>query len=97
MQKEQFSNAFTRAVAAAANVAVEEPSVDDDSIDIPFRGDRSIGARRAQLDAQLKCTEQLKAVDGGFSFFLKRKNYDELQTGPGWADGSPHLDRGSRS
>jgi hypothetical protein len=78
-QKEQFSHAFTRAVAAVAGVAVEEPSVDDDSVDLSFRGDSSFGARRPHLDVQLKCTERLDGQGAEQSFFLKKKNYDDLR------------------
>ena len=35
-QKEQFSFAYVRAVASAAQISVSEPAVDDDSIDLIF-------------------------------------------------------------
>lgn len=35
-QKEQFSYAYVRAVAAVAQIAVTPPTVDDDSVDLIF-------------------------------------------------------------
>jgi len=51
-QKEQFSIAYVRAVAAVAGVKILRAEVDDDSIDIGF--ERS-GGCAAKLDLQLKC------------------------------------------
>ena len=79
-QKEQFSFAYARAVAAVAKVAVSEPSVDDDSIDLFFkvRGGGGV-VRSAQLDAQVKCTEAANVNEAHVAHRLKLKNYDELR------------------
>jgi hypothetical protein len=56
-QKEQFSFAYVRAVAAVSRIAVSEPTVDDDSVDLLFQqrdGGRSVLSPR--LEAQVKCT-----------------------------------------
>jgi hypothetical protein len=79
-QKQQFSFAYARAVAAAAKVAVNEPSVDDDSVDLSFRKRGGGGTVRSpQLDAQLKCTESANIHPGHIAYPLKLKNYDELR------------------
>ena len=56
-QKEQFSKAYIRAIAAVGGLRVSEPEVDDDSIDMTLaaRGG-SGGVRSPKLDLQLKCT-----------------------------------------
>jgi Domain of unknown function (DUF4365) len=78
-QKEQFSNAFTRAVSAAAGFAVAEPSVDDDSVDIALIGGPGLGPRRPRLEAQLKCTEGSEPSGEDFGYQLRLKNYDDLR------------------
>jgi len=79
-QKQQFSFAFVRAVASVAGIAVTQPSIDDDSIDLTLSmrgGPGPIISPR--LEAQVKCTARrdVPAVDFGFS--LKIKNYDDLR------------------
>ena len=79
-QKEQFSFAYARAVAAAAKVAVSEPSVDDDSVDLEFRMKGGGGAFRSpQLGAQVKCTESANVHQDHIAYALKLKNYEELR------------------
>jgi hypothetical protein len=78
-QKEQFSNAFTRAISAAAGFAVAEPSVDDDSVDIELIGGRRWGPRRPRLEAQLKCTAGPEPSGEDFGYVLPLKNYDDLR------------------
>ena len=74
-QKQQFSFAFARAVAAVARVAVNEPSVDDDSVDLSFRKRGGGGpVRSPQLDAQLKCTESANIHANHIAYPLKLKN-----------------------
>ena len=54
-QKEQFSIAYVRAVAAAARVNIYKLEVDDNSIDIGFASKLVLGnARKLRLEAQLK-------------------------------------------
>jgi hypothetical protein len=80
LQKEQFSIAFVRAIAAAAGFAVQETSVDDDSVDLTIAqtgGGGTIVSPR--LDVQLKCTEQSLLRADGIHFQLSRKNYDDLR------------------
>jgi hypothetical protein len=57
-QKEQFSFAYVRAVAATARIAVNKPTVDDDSVDLIFqqKGTGSI-FRSPRLEVQVKCTD----------------------------------------
>jgi hypothetical protein len=79
-QKEQFSFAYVRAVAAVAQVAATKPTIDDDSIDLNFRMRGGGGIRRSpQIDAQVKCTETVALNGPNFSFTIKIKNYDELR------------------
>src|SRR5471032_285962 len=79
-QKEQFSFAYVRAVAAVAQVAVTKPTVDDDSIDLNFRKRGGGGVLRSpQIDAQIKCTEAATLTAHHLSFSLKIKNYEELR------------------
>jgi hypothetical protein len=79
-QKEQFSIAFVRAVAAAAGVNIYRPEVDDDSVDIGFctRVVRN-RAMRPRLEAQLKCSAGVEEDETAYRFPLKVKNYDELR------------------
>ena len=75
-QKEQFSQAYVRAVAAVAGFAVAKPEVDDDSVDLSIKS--RLHAVRPQLDVQLKCTETLDLADNIMAFALKQKNYVDL-------------------
>jgi hypothetical protein len=80
-QKEQFSNAYLRAVAAVAGYNVYRPEVDDDSIDwgIAARGGGGT-VRSPKVELQLKCTGRAEVLkDGHLAFSLKKKNYDELR------------------
>ena len=75
-QKEQFSMAYVRAVAAVAAVKVTRAEVDDDSVDVTL--ERSSGCA-PRLDLQLKCTGVEDHPVGEFSFPLEIKNYDDLR------------------
>jgi len=79
-QKEQFSIAYVRAVAAAAGVNIYKPEVDDDSVDIGFCT-RIVRERmqRPKLEAQLKCTAGAAGDETAFRFPLKVKNYNDLR------------------
>ena|SRR5581483_1632633 len=79
-RKEQFSQAYVKAVAAVAGFAWYEPSVDDDSVDLGLaqRGGRGT-VRSPHLEMQLKCHAMPTPAEDEFSFWLKRKNYDDLR------------------
>jgi hypothetical protein len=74
-QKEQFSIAYVRAVAAVAGVSVAHTEVDDDSVDVMLT--RS-GGYAPRLDLQLKCTADHPDAASQVSFPLKLKNYEDL-------------------
>ena len=58
-QKEQFSIAYFRAVAAAAGYNVYKPEVDDSSVDLGIKGYRESGMRYPpQLEVQPKNAQQ---------------------------------------
>ncbi|HEY7422650.1 MAG TPA: DUF4365 domain-containing protein [Gemmataceae bacterium] len=79
-QKEQFSIAYVRAVAAAAGVNIYRPEVDADSLDIGFAVRSIIGRLRPpRLEAQLKCTTENGDGAANLRFELKIKNYNELR------------------
>ncbi|WP_157267993.1 DUF4365 domain-containing protein [Azohydromonas aeria] len=79
-QKQQFSVALVRAVAAVCGLAYAEPGTDDDSIDatIARRGGGGT-VRSPKLDLQLKCTGRPDFRDDVLAFPLLKKNYDELR------------------
>lgn len=79
IQKEQFSIAYVRAVAAVAGVKVLRSDVDDDSIDMCL--ERS-GCFAPKLDLQLKCTAAPLPSVGDISCVLKLKNYEDLRRQP---------------
>lgn len=79
-QKEQFSFAYVRAVAAVAGFGVFEPSVDDDSIDLQIASRSTAGTiKRPRVELQVKCTEGEPLEADGFSYALKIKNYNDLR------------------
>ncbi len=79
-QKEQYSIAFVRAIAAVAGYSVYRPEVDDDSVDIGFAARGLADTPRApRIEAQLKCTARTILIEGVVRFALKRKNYDDLR------------------
>lgn len=81
-QKEQFSEAYVRAVAAVAGYAVYRPEVDDDSVDLGLAARGGGGSRRSpRLEMQLKCTEQEVLQDDGLHWPLELKNYNDLRGG----------------
>ena len=79
-QKEQFSQAYVRAITAVAGFTLTKPDVDDDSVDftIAHRGGHGT-TRLPRLDLQLKCTGSVPPLEPEFSFALKKKNYDDLR------------------
>jgi hypothetical protein len=83
-QKEQFSIAYIRAVAAVAAVKVARVEVDDDSVDVLLE---RTGGCAPKLDLQLKCTADLPSANAAQSLPLKLKNYEDLRrptTAPRW-------------
>jgi hypothetical protein len=78
-QKEQFSIAYVRAIAAAARVNIYRLEIDEDSIDIGFSVKSVAGRPQSpKLDAQLKCVTELAGDATVFRYPLKAKNYNEL-------------------
>lgn len=81
-QKEQFSNAYVRAVASVAGCSATIPEVDEDSIDLILKKKLTpdYEYRFPQIDIQVKCTSQHDVItDKNIIFSLKIKNYDELR------------------
>jgi hypothetical protein len=79
-QKEQFSNAYVRAVAATAGYNIYKPEVDDDSVDwgIGARGGKGT-TRSPKVELQLKCTSQDVVKQDHIAFPLPVKNYHDLR------------------
>ncbi len=79
-RKEQFSQAFLRAVAAVAGYSLFLPTVDHDSIDwtMALRGGGGT-VRSPKLDIQLKCTGRDVVRPRKVVFPLEVKNYEELR------------------
>ena len=94
-QKEQFSDAFIRAVAAAAGYAVSKPSVDDDSIDWQIAATGGKGTTRSpRLELQLKCRTNLNVLADAFRLPLE----EEFQrSSAGKCHGSKDIGIGYRS
>ena len=79
-RKEQFSDAFLRAVASVAGYTLAKPDVDDDSIDwmIAARGSANL-PRRPRLEVQMKCSARDLLSGQHLNFPLSIKNYDDLR------------------
>ena len=79
-QKQQFSVALVRAVAAVCGLAYATPDTDDDSIDatIALRGGGGT-VRSPKLDVQLKCSSVVDSSGDEMSYPLPIKNYNELR------------------
>lgn len=81
-QKEHFSYAYARAVAATSAVSAATPEVDDDSVDLIFCKRRGGTVFRSpKLDLQVKCADDttLTVTTTHIHYPLKLKNYDELR------------------
>jgi hypothetical protein len=79
-QKEQFSIAYARAIAAAAGFKVYREEVDDESVDIGVARSGGNGTVRSpRCDIQLKCTSQEVLDSTQIRFPLPLKNYDDLR------------------
>lgn len=79
-QKELFSTAFVKAIAAQIGFRTAIPDVDDDSIDVIIKG-RGFFApiRNPQLEVQLKCTATDDESSDTLKFNLSIKNYNDLR------------------
>ncbi len=75
-QKEQFSLAYIRAVAAQAGYQITRPEVDNDSVDGTLIADFG---RRPRIDFQAKATSRQIVQGDNIHFALKIKNYDDLR------------------
>lgn len=79
-QKEQFSNAYVRAVASVCGHTVYKPEVDDNSIDLGIASTISdYQIRSPRLEMQLKCTAGNVLQDNVIKYPVKLKNYTELR------------------
>lgn len=80
-QQEQFSIAYIRAIAAAAGYALEEITVDEDSVDcsITQRGNENTFPLIESLRIQLKCTYVHKPNSAYLTYPLSVKNYNDLR------------------
>jgi hypothetical protein len=78
-QKEQFSIAYVRAVAALAGYSVYVPSVDNESVDIGISSGDDGKVRSPRLELQVKCTAMASLGEDILRFEVKKKNYDDLR------------------
>jgi Domain of unknown function (DUF4365) len=78
-QKDYFSRALVRAIAATAGVEADVPSFDQDSRDVVFRAPDTDAEAGPMLEAQLKCSAGLAIADGEIAFPLPIKNFDDLR------------------
>lgn len=78
-QKDHYSRAVVRAVAATAGVKATVPEQDEASEDINFTAADTDAAPGAKLDAQLKCSQNVSPEGNEFSFPLPIKNYNDLR------------------
>jgi hypothetical protein len=81
-QKDHFSRAVVRALAAAAGVGATVPEYDQNSRDVLFTADDTPDAPGLELQAQLKCTSGVDLTADEFTFQLPVRDYERLrQTG----------------
>lgn len=74
-RKEQLSQAYVAALAAACGYSISIPNIDRDSIDIQVSSGSS---RRASVQFQLKATSSPVWSGNDLIFQLKQKNYNDL-------------------
>ena len=77
-QKDHFSRAIVRAIAATAGVKATVPEHDEDSQDMTFAAADSDTAPGVRLDAQLKCSQNINP-SASRSVSLPVKNYNDLR------------------
>jgi hypothetical protein len=84
-QKEQFSNAYLRAVVAVAGYGVYKPDPDEDSVDWGIAARSGAGSFRSpRLELQLK-GGAMELEDGPvLRYRLKLKNYNDLRADNLW-------------
>lgn len=76
---QEMSFAYVKAVAAAADCAVDEVRVDRDSVDLGLRWKANAGVFRSpRLEVQAKSTHQRCIYGDHVRYALKKKNYEEL-------------------
>lgn len=84
-KKQQLSIAYLHAVASVAGYACQAPAVDDDSVDRTLVARGWVGTDAffysPRIDVQLKSFSRAALTRGeqGFSYELRKKNYDELR------------------
>lgn len=79
-RKEHFSNAYLRAVAAAAGFAVYKPEPDIDKADWGIAAPSARGTFRSpRLEAQLKCTSQDVVKEDHIAFSVDLETFDNLR------------------
>ncbi|EHU0328781.1 DUF4365 domain-containing protein [Vibrio vulnificus] len=82
--KELVSLSYMYALCASTGLNISDPIIDNDGIDVTFRGKGYHGFAwtKPKLDAQLKCTtfkrSNIDFKKGVLSFKLYKNNYDEL-------------------
>lgn len=80
-QKQAFSVAYARAVAARAAFGYSTPEIDLDCVDATITGHIDARTPRGpRLDLQLKCTSRDLLRDDGVHFSLEVAHYDQLRS-----------------
>jgi Domain of unknown function (DUF4365) len=84
-QKEQFSNAYFRAVVAAAGYGIYKPEPDEDSVDwgVAARGGGGM-YHSPRLEVQLKASTAELSDPRSLRHRLKMKNYNDLKVDKLW-------------
>jgi len=78
--KEEFSNAYLRAVAAVAGFTCYKPEPDTDSVDWGIAAVGGKGTTMSpKVELQLKCTGRDMMDGDEIKYPLKMKNYDDLR------------------
>ena len=80
-RKAQFSIAYVKAIAAQIGLNPSIDDIDNDSVDITFKGVGFKGGmfRNPHIEVQLKCTSQGVLKEGIVKYPLKIKNYNDLR------------------
>ena len=80
-RKAQFSIAYVKAIAAQIGLNPSIDDVDNDSVDITFKGTGFTGGlfRNPHIEVQLKCTSQDVVKGNVVKYPLKIKYYDDLR------------------